>query len=248
MLYFLDPDHPDAPFPPVEWAQSDPNGLLAVGGDLSLTRLLGAYRDGIFPWYSDGQPILWWSPDPRLVLLPNQLKISRSLRKTLRNRGFTVSINRDFRGVIRACAAPRPYQGETWITTEMVAAYENLHQTGHAHSVEVWLENELVGGLYGVSTGTVFFGESMFSTERDASKVALVYLVRNLFSWGYKLIDCQVSSQHLVSLGAEEIPRSRFMDILRTCIDQATTVDAWNRDLALKVPIDGDAAPESSVK
>jgi leucyl/phenylalanyl-tRNA--protein transferase len=232
MLFFLDPDNPAAPFPPVEQAQQEPNGLLAVGGDLSLTRLLSAYRSGIFPWYSDGQPILWWSPDPRLVLLPERLKISRSLRKILRNKGFSVSVDRDFSSVIQACAAPRQYEGETWITKEMLIAYESLHRAGHAHSVEVWLGEELVGGLYGVATGSTFFGESMFSSERDASKVALVCLARYLSSWGYKVIDCQVYSQHLVSLGAEQMPRSRFMEILRDSVDDKIASNAWNGDLA----------------
>jgi leucyl/phenylalanyl-tRNA--protein transferase len=232
MLFFLDPDDPTAPFPPAEQAQREPNGLLAVGGDLSQARLLNAYRNGIFPWYSDGQPILWWSPDPRLVLRPEQMKISRSLGKVLRNRGFSVSFDCDFSNVIRACAAPRQYEGETWITKEMVTAYETLHRAGHAHSVEVWLDEELVGGLYGVSAGSAFFGESMFSTERDASKVALVCLARRLSSWGYKMIDCQVYSQHLASLGAEEISRSCFLEVLRNSIDDPVAGDAWNRDLA----------------
>jgi leucyl/phenylalanyl-tRNA--protein transferase len=232
MLFILDPDNPAAPFPPVEQAEQEPSGLLAVGGDLSQTRLLNAYRSGVFPWYSDGQPILWWSPDPRLILYPQQLKISRSLRKVLRNKPFRISVDRDFPAVIRACAAPRQYEGETWITKEMIIAYETLHQAGHAHSIEVWLEQELVGGLYGVSAGSAFFGESMFSSERDASKVALVCLARYLASWGYKVIDCQVSSQHLVSLGAEEIPRSSFMELLRDCVDTPAAGSAWNEDLA----------------
>jgi leucyl/phenylalanyl-tRNA--protein transferase len=237
MLFFLDPDDPAAPFPAVDQAQREPNGLLAVGGDLSLTRLLNAYRSGIFPWYSAGQPILWWSPDPRLVLFPQRLKISRSLHKALRNRGFRISLDRDFRGVIQACAAPRQYEGETWITKEMLSAYESLHHAGHAHSVEVWLGEELVGGLYGVTTGSTFFGESMFSSERDASKVALVCLARHLSSWGYKVIDCQVYSQHLVSLGAEEINRSRFIEILRDSVDDQVASNAWNKDLARPVPV-----------
>jgi leucyl/phenylalanyl-tRNA--protein transferase len=240
MLYFLDPDNPAAPFPSVDQAQCEPNGLLAVGGDLSQTRLLNAYRSGVFPWYSDGQPILWWSPDPRLILFPERLRVSRSLRKVLRNRGFRVSMDLDFPGVIRACAAPRQYEGETWITKEMLIAYESLHQAGHAHSVEVWLGEELVGGLYGVSTGSTFFGESMFSSERDASKVALVCLARQLSSWGYQMIDCQVYSEHLISLGAEQMPRSRFMSILRDSIDEQPASNAWNRDLAQPVPVSKD--------
>ncbi len=241
MLYILDPGNPDAPFPPVELAQREPNGLLAVGGDLSQVRLLNAYRNGIFPWYGDGQPVLWWSPDPRLVLFPDRLKISRSLYKTIRNRGFEVSLDRDFHGVIRACGAPRGDEGETWITKEMINAYENLHQAGHAHSIEIWLQQELVGGLYGVSTGTVFFGESMFSRARDASKVALVCLARYLASWGYQLIDCQVYTQHLVSLGAEEIPRLRFIEILRGAVACSVAAEAWDPVYSRPFPVaEGD--------
>ncbi len=243
MLYFLDPGNPDAPFPPVELAQREPNGLLAVGGDLSPTRLLNAYRNGIFPWYSEGQPILWWSPDPRLVLFPDRLKISRSLRKTLRNGEFEISVDGDFRGVIHACAAPRYDEGETWITKEMISAYENLHQAGHAHSIEIWLHEELVGGLYGVSTGRVFFGESMFSKARDASKVALVCLARYLASWGCQLIDCQVYSQHLVSLGAEEIPRHRFSAILREAVARPLSADAWHAARSRPLPVAGGGRP-----
>ena len=210
MIHVLDPYRPNEPFPPVEQAEIEPNGLLAVGGDLSSVRLLNAYRSGIFPWYSDDQPILWWSPDPRMVLYPDRLKISRSLAKTLRNRQFVVTFDRAFARVMTACSAPRKKEQGTWITPEMLAAYRELHRIGYAHSVEVWFEEELVGGLYGVSLGCVFFGESMFSIERDASKVALVHLTRLLKERGFQLIDCQVYSPHLVSLGAEEIERTRF--------------------------------------
>ena len=210
MLYLLDPDHPDAPFPPVEQAEKEPNGLLAVGGDLSPERLLNAYRSGIFPWFSDDQPILWWSPDPRTVLYPGRLVISRSLRKTLRNKPFRITFDQDFQGVIDACSRPRGTENGTWITNQMIDAYASLYQLGRAHSVEVWLEDALVGGLYGVAIGQVFFGESMFSRERDASKCALVHLVRQLREWEFRMIDCQVYSDHLMSLGAEEISRTLF--------------------------------------
>ena len=210
MIHLLDPERPDQPFPPVEQAETEPNGLLAVGGDLSSVRLLNAYRRGIFPWYSDEQPILWWSPDPRTVLYPERLKISRSLGKTLRNKPFRISFDQAFERVVSACSAPRREDEGTWITAEMAAAYRELYRIGYAHSVEVWQDARLVGGLYGVALGSVFFGESMFSLERDASKVALVHLTRPLLKRGFRLIDCQVHSTHLISLGAEEIPRRRF--------------------------------------
>ena len=215
MLYLLDPDHPDAPFPPVEQAEKEPNGLLAVGGDLSPERLLNAYRSGIFPWFSDDQPILWWSPDPRTVLYPERLIISRSLRKTLRNKPFRITFDQSFQGVLDACSQPRGTENGTWITQQMIDAYACLYQLGHAHSVEVWLGDALVGGLYGVAIGQVFFGESMFSRERDASKCALVHLVRQLMEWEFGMIDCQVYSGHLISLGAEEISRTLFCENLR---------------------------------
>ena len=223
MLYLLDPDNPDAPFPPVDQAEIEPNGLLAVGGDLGPERLLNAYRAGIFPWFSDDQPILWWSPDPRTVLYPENLVISRSLRKTLRNKPFRITFDQDFLGVVDACSQPRGTENGTWITRQMIEAYARLHQLGHAHSVEVWLEDTLVGGLYGVAIGQVFFGESMFSRERDASKCGLVHLVRQLLEWEFRMIDCQVYSSHLISLGAEEISRSLFCKELK----QWCSFDRW---------------------
>ncbi len=228
MIYLLDPDDPAAPFPALEQAEEEPNGLLAVGGDLSIVRLLGAYRKGIFPWYSPGQPILWWSPDPRTVLFPERVVVSRSLAKSIRNRGYTVSIDRDFPAVIEACSAPRQEEDGTWITDEMAAAYTHLHQAGYAHSVEIWRDGRLVGGLYGVALGRIFFGESMFSRERDASKVALVYLSELLHGWGFSLIDCQVYTGHLVRLGAEEIPRSRFTEILDRSVSEPPADAAWH--------------------
>jgi leucyl/phenylalanyl-tRNA--protein transferase len=197
-------------FPPLEQALDEPEGLLAAGGDLSPDRLLAAYRRGIFPWYSAGQPVLWWSPDPREVLEPEEFRCSRSLAKTLRNRGFDVTFDRDFGGVVQACAARRENSPGTWITREMHAAYCRLHECGRAHSVEVWLEKRLVGGLYGVLLGRVFFGESMFSRERDASKVALARLVQRGLVAGLQLIDCQLPTAHLRTLGSKPVRRGEF--------------------------------------
>jgi len=197
-------------FPPVEQALQSPNGLLAAGGDLSPARLLDAYARGIFPWFSAGQPILWWSPDPRLVLIPGELKISRSLRKTLVKGAFEVRADSVFREVMQACAEPRSAEGGTWITTEMIDAYCELHRLGYAHSIESWHDGELVGGLYGVALGRAFFGESMFARQADASKVALAHLVQHLRALEFELIDCQMYTPHLVSLGAREIARSEF--------------------------------------
>ncbi len=197
-------------FPPLDQALDEPEGLLAAGGDLSPARLLAAYRRGIFPWYSAGQPVLWWSPDPREILLPDEFKCSRSLAKTLRNRGFEVAFDRDFAGVVSACAARREHSNGTWITPEMHAAYSELHGHGRAHSVEVRLNGELVGGLYGVLMGRVFFGESMFSRERDASKAALAHLVERGLVAGLTLIDCQLPTPHLRSLGSKPMNRRDF--------------------------------------
>lgn len=211
----------DAPewFPPADQALEEPAGLLAAGGDLSPERLVAAYRRGIFPWYSPGQPVLWWSPDPRAVLFPEEFHGSRSLAKRLRNAGFDLRVDTDFAGVIDGCAAPRIASPGTWITSEMRAAYLNLHHLGHAHSVEVHREGELVGGLYGVRLGGIFFGESMFSREPDASKAALAHLVglcrRNMVA----VIDCQLPSRHLASLGARSIPRVQFQALLREHAD-----------------------------
>lgn len=197
-------------FPPLDQALDEPEGLLAAGGDLSPARLLAAYRRGIFPWYSAGQPVLWWAPDPREVLEPEEFKCSRSLAKTLRNRGFEVTFDRDFADVVAACAARREHSSGTWITPEMHAAYCELRTRGHAHSVEVRLEGNLVGGLYGVLLGQVFFGESMFSRERDASKVALAWLAQRALVAGLQLIDCQLPTPHLRSLGSKPLTRSEF--------------------------------------
>ena len=226
-LRWLDPGDTEAPFPAVEDALREPNGLLAVGGDLSPSRLVRAYRQGIFPWYSSDQPILWWSPDPRTVLRPQQLKVSRSLRRTLNRNIFSVTADAAFRRVVEGCAEPRGPDAGTWLTHDMVEAYCRLHEMGYAHSVESWFEGELVGGLYGLSLGTVFFGESMFTRRSDASKVAFVRLVEHLQEWGYALIDCQVASAHLASLGAEAIPRRNFVAVLNRCCDMPAPWKAW---------------------
>jgi leucyl/phenylalanyl-tRNA---protein transferase len=209
IVWIAENDAPDS-FPPVERALKEPSGLLAAGGDLSPQRLLAAYRRGIFPWYSAGQPILWWSPDPRAVLFPTQLKISRSLAKTLRNRGFETRIDGTFAQVIRACGSKSLRPDGTWLSPAMTAAYERLHELGHAHSVETWREGQLVGGLYGVALGRMFFGESMFSIERDASKVALKRLCDECVQRGIELIDCQMETPHLISLGASLLSRAEF--------------------------------------
>jgi len=202
---------PRDPFPPVEQALEEPNGLLAAGDDLSMPRLLEAYSRGIFPWFNEEDPVLWWSPDPRMVLFTDRLHVSRSLRKTIRSGHLRVTCDGAFATVMRACAEPRPGQDGTWITRGMVYAYEQLAAHGHAHSVEVWEGDALVGGLYGVSIGSMFFGESMFTRRADASKVALVALARQLGRWGLPLIDCQTSTAHLASLGACELPRADFV-------------------------------------
>lgn len=207
-------------FPETEQALADPNGLLAVGGDLSPARLERAYRLGIFPWYQEGQPLLWWSPDPRTILRPENLHVSRSMRKFLRQTHFQITIDRDFAAVMRACSEPRDYTDSTWITADMQSAYCELHARGIAHSVEVWDGSDLVGGLYGVALGKVFFGESMFSRRTNASKAAFIRLVERLRASGLELIDCQMPTDHLFSFGAESIPRSEFRALLANlCAD-----------------------------
>jgi len=207
-------------FPPHELAEED--GLLAVGGDLSEERLLKAYSTGIFPWYSENSPLLWWSPDPRLVLFPSELKVSRSLRQCIKKDIYLITINTAFEQIIRCCAdSSRKGQSGTWITEEMIYAYSRLHRSGHAHSVEAWHDGELVGGLYGIIMGKIFFGESMFATMSNASKVAFVTFVERLAAQGFDLIDCQVKTEHLVRMGAREIPRSIFLKILKKALSQA---------------------------
>lgn len=216
-----------ADFPPTTQAVDEPQGLLAIGGDLGPARLVNAYKRGIFPWYSDGQPILWWSPEPRSVLAPREVRVSRSLAKRLRNGGFEVDFDRDFGAVIAACAAPRADAEGTWITDDMRAAYLTLHRGGYAHSVECRRDGELVGGLYGIALGRVFFGESMFSRVRDASKVAFVHLCRLLEAWRYELIDCQLPTAHLASLGAHLVLREPFERALAELVAQPPAEQAW---------------------
>ncbi len=213
-------------FPPPELAED--NGLLAVGGDLSELRLLLAYSMGIFPWYSEGDPILWWTPDPRLVLLPEDLKISRSLRQTISKGIFKVTFDTVFEQVIKKCASVHQRdKGDTWITNEMIDAYIALHHSGYAHSVESWFEGKLAGGLYGIALGSVFFGESMFTTKSGASKVGFVTLVQQLVKWNFTLIDCQMTTSHLKSFGAHEIPRKEFQAILRSATKAPTGKKKW---------------------
>jgi leucyl/phenylalanyl-tRNA--protein transferase len=227
MIPWLDVDDR---FPPVERALREPNGLLAAGGDLSVARLVQAYEQGVFPWYSEGQPILWWSPDPRMALVPGELKIPRSLKKRLAKRDYEVRADTAFGEVIRACAAPRRGQEGTWITEEMVAAYTRLHRAGHAHCVETWIGGRLAGGLYGVALGRMFYGESMFAAAPDASKIALAHLVRQLERWGYGLIDCQMATAHLARFGAREIPRADFMRRLAKLVNYPRTSQPWRCD------------------
>ncbi|MCU7837524.1 MAG: leucyl/phenylalanyl-tRNA--protein transferase [gamma proteobacterium symbiont of Taylorina sp.] len=223
---WLEPDNIN--FPPPDQALIEPDGLLAVGGDLSPQRIINAYVNGIFPWYSDGQPILWWSPNPRAILLPEKLHISKSLKKFLRRQIFHMTFDQAFEQVIDQCAAtPRSEQDGTWITNEMKQAYIYLHQLGFAHSAECWLGDQLIGGLYGLAIGQVFFGESMFSHQSNASKAAFVHLVDNLRKANYALIDCQISNQHLLSLGAEEIPRNQFLELVNKHTQAAMIKENW---------------------
>ncbi|MBV6474848.1 MAG: leucyl/phenylalanyl-tRNA--protein transferase [Rhodocyclaceae bacterium] len=220
----------DAPFPPVDRALRRPNGLLCAGGDLSPQRLLAAYRRGIFPWYSEGEPILWWSPDPRMVLLPEEARLSRSLLKTLRRGQYQVRLDTAFAEVIRACGEPRPGQDGTWITPEMQQAYLRLHELGHAHSVETWIDGVLAGGLYGIALGRAFYGESMFTRVRDASKIALAHLARYLERQGFAVIDCQMKTAHLASLGAREIRRGELLRGLAVWTEEGRGPGQWPID------------------
>lgn len=218
-------------FPPPETALSEPNGLLAAGGDLSPQRLIAAYTRGIFPWYAPGEPILWWSPDPRMVLFPDEIAISRSLRKTLRNKDYAVRLDTAFAAVTAACAgSARQGQAGTWITAEMQAAYLRLHELGFAHSVETWMDGKLVGGLYGVAIGRVFYGESMFAWARDASKIALAHLGVQLRRRGFGIIDCQMETAHLASLGARPIPRREFRALLDRHVAENVAPGRWAAD------------------
>lgn len=231
-VYLLDHRHV---FPDPELAED--SGLLGVGGDLHPNRVLLGYSQGIFPWYSDGQPILWHSPDPRFVLFPSELHVPRSLKKTIRKQPFDVTADVAFEEVIDGCAAaPRPGQDGTWITGAMRGSYLTLHSLGLAHSIEAWREGELVGGLYGVALGTIFFGESMFAVEPDASKVAFVTLVTQLRGWDFELIDSQVYTDHLARFGAREIPRRDYRLLLRRCLRRRTRLGPWQLDPGLALP------------
>ncbi len=226
IVWLSERDSPDA-FPPVDRALREPDGLLAAGGDLSPARLLAAYQRGIFPWYSYGQPILWWCPDPRAVLVPHEFKTSRSLLKSMRNKGMETRIDTAFRAVIEACGSEDVRPGGTWLSPEMSAAYQRLHQLGYAHSVETWRDDRLVGGLYGVAIGGVFFGESMFSIERDASKIALRKLCDHLIACDFRLIDCQMATPHLMSLGARLMPRQAFVSLLESHAPLTPALQRW---------------------
>jgi leucyl/phenylalanyl-tRNA---protein transferase len=226
-IAWIDPDMPADSFPPVQRALRSPPGLLAAGGDLSPPRLLAAYRRGIFPWYSEGEPILWWSPDPRAVIFPDQVHIARRLARRMRQQPFTIRMDQDFGGVLSACAAPRGEQAGTWLVPEMRRAYLHMHELGYAHSVETREGDTLVGGVYGLALGGVFFGESMFSHRTDASKIALVHLCRRLHESGFILFDCQVASPHLERMGANSIAREQFLQHLRRGLAISPASNTW---------------------
>lgn len=230
MIPFLGPSDP---FPPVDQALDEPDGLLAAGADLTPGRLVRAYQHGIFPWFNDGDPILWWSPDPRIVLAPRDFHISHSLKKRLKHGHFTVTVDRAFAAVLDACAAPRPDDGGTWLTPPMKAAYVALHEQGFAHSIEVWMDGDLAGGLYGVALGRMFFGESMFSRRTDASKIAMAYLAAQLDRWGFPWIDCQLETDHLLSLGAVALPRRAFVAEVARLVREPAPI--WTLDQNLDI-------------
>jgi leucyl/phenylalanyl-tRNA--protein transferase len=234
-LAWLPPDASPDELPPVDEALRKPNGLLAAGGNLSVPFLLGAYRRGVFPWYERGQPILWWSPDPRAILWPADLRISRSLAKTLRRSTYQITCDTAFAKVIEACAQPRSYTSGTWITEEMRSAYCDLHAAGWAHSFEAWLAGELVGGLYGIAIGRVFFGESMFARARDASKAAFVRAVEFLGATGIELVDCQQATAHLERFGATSISRAEFGVLLARFCDTEFTPGSWRQSFAERI-------------
>lgn len=221
---------PSDPFPPVDAALTEPNGLLAAGADLTPERLLEAYARGIFPWSADDEPMLWWSPDPRMVLFVDELRISRSLRRSIRAGRVKVTADVAFDAVVAGCAEPRPDAEGTWITAEIADAYRELYRRGHAHSIEAWAGGELAGGLYGVGIGRMFYGESMFARQTDASKIALALLARQLGRWGFEMIDCQMSTPHLASLGAREIPRREFVRRLQALTARPAPPSPWRLD------------------
>lgn len=226
-LPFLELDQPEQ-FPDPSQALAEPNGLLAFGGDLSTTRLLAAYRQGIFPWFSEGEPIMWWSPDPRCIFRTSDLKINRSLRRQLAGKNWHVTVDKAFAQVVHGCAAPRPDgSGTTWIVPSMIEAYVRLHRMGHAHSVEVWDGDQLVGGIYGIAVGKLFCGESMFSRQSGGSKLALIELARLLRERGFPIIDAQVANAHTLGMGAREIPRATYLDVVRRLADMPDPTDTW---------------------
>jgi leucyl/phenylalanyl-tRNA--protein transferase len=235
-LHWLDPRDPNQNFPSPHLAMRDPNGLLAIGGDLSVTRLIRAYSQGIFPWYNPDEPILWWSPDPRAVLMPDSMKVSKSLSKSLRRGDYAVTLDTAYRQVLDACAGPRMRSRGTWLGSDMRDAYQDLHKRGYSHTVEVWRDGVLIGGLYGVALGRAFFGESMFSHATDASKIALYWLCEQLKAWSFHLLDCQVASDHLRTLGAIDISRERFLNLLRPAVTQPGRTGAWCFDIAVPAP------------
>jgi leucyl/phenylalanyl-tRNA--protein transferase len=225
---------PRDPFPPLDRALRRPNGLLAMGRNLSVGTLIEAYAQGIFPWFSEGDPILWWSPDPRMVLFPRELHVAKSLGRRLKRGDFSVTADAAFGEVIRACAAPRDGEPGTWINRRMITAYERLHATGVAHSIETWMDGDLAGGLYGVAIGRAFLGESMFARRTDGSKIALVQLVRQLERWDFGLIDCQMKTEHLATFGAREIPRREFVERIRGLVDQPAVPVPWLLEPAVR--------------
>jgi len=235
-LHWLDPRDPNQNFPSPHLAMRDPNGLLAIGGDLSVTRLIRAYSQGIFPWYNPDEPILWWSPDPRAVLMPGAMKVSRSLSKSLRRGDYAVTLDGAYRDVLDACAGPRMRSRGTWLGSDMRDAYQELHRRGYSHTVEVWRDGALIGGLYGVALGRAFFGESMFSHATDASKIALYWLCEQLKAWSFHLLDCQVASEHLRTLGAIDVSRERFLNLLRPAVAQPGRTGTWHFDIASPAP------------
>lgn len=224
-------EDPLAPFPPAATALETPNGLLAWGGDLQPERLIAAYRNGIFPWYSEGQPVLWWSPAPRCVLYPDKVYLSKRTRRRYNSGVYHLTADTAFDEVVEACAEPRSYESDTWITAEMIAAYGELHRRGHAHSLEVWAGEDLAGGIYGVAIGSMFFGESMFSRKTDASKIALVAVCRHLQQFGFGLMDCQVGNPHLFRMGACEISRREFESALQNLTGRASKKGTWRDGL-----------------